>query len=56
MIGVTRRSPSRGQRLRHQRQLDAAARERVERALDEALGAAVRRVPLADDREAHQGA
>ena len=39
---------------RVQRDRDAALEQRLQRRLDEALGAAVRRVALADDREPHQ--
>ncbi len=41
---------------RVQRHRDAALEQRLERALDEALGAAVRRVALADDGEPHEQA
>ena len=41
---------------RHQRELDAAGGERRERALDEAFGAAVRRVSLPNDGQPHQRA
>ena len=39
---------------RQQCQLDAPRRERAERSIEEALGAAERRVALADDRKPHQ--
>ena len=56
IVRLDQREPRLRPLARVERDRDVALEQRLERALDEALGAAERRVALADDREAHQAA